>query len=497
MTVASDQRSKFAQTALDRVPRQLYIDGRFVDARSGKTFGVVDPGTGRELLQVAEGDAADVDRAVLAARRAFERGPWRDMTTIERSRLIWRLGDLIEENLDTFAILESLDVGKPLQVSLTGDIPFAAKWFHHMAGLATRMEGTTVTPSLPGRWQGMSLRQPVGVVGAIVPWNTPLIMVAWKLAPALACGNTVVLKPAEETPLTALFFASLLEQAGLPDGVVNVVTGFGHTAGAAIAAHGGIDKVSFTGSTEIGKEIVKAATGNLKRVSLELGGKSANIVMPDADLELAIPGAATAVFANSGQVCTAGTRLFVHSSIFDDVVAGVAEQARAIKIGHSLDSDVTMGPVISERHRDRVVRYLESGFEDGAEAAAGGSARPGDGYFIEPTILTNVRPTMKVVREEIFGPVVVAQRFDTLAEVITMANDTEYGLAAGVWTTNLHSAHRCIQELRAGSVYVNTFNVADPSLPFGGMGQSGWGREHGEGALEQYSETKSAVMYLG
>jgi phenylacetaldehyde dehydrogenase len=498
MTETLSAESAPVSQALNRVPRSLYIDGEFTDAASGATLPVVDPATGLEVARVPEAGAEDVDRAVAAARRAFESGPWPALTNTERARIVWRIGELIEENLETFAVLESLDVGKPLAVSQQGDIPFSAKWFFHTAGLAMRLDGRTAAPSLPGAWHGFTLRRPLGVVGAITPWNTPLIITAWKLAPALATGNTVVLKPAEETPLTALFLATLLEKAGVPKGVVNVVTGFGHTAGAAISAHPGVDKVSFTGSTEVGRRIVRAAAdSNLKRVSLELGGKSANIVMPDADLSLAIPGSADAVFANSGQVCTAGTRLFAHSSIYDEVVEGIAERARALKVGGAFEDGVTLGPLVSAKQRDTVVGYLESGSAAGARAVTGGAALPGDGYFVAPTVLTDVTPEMRVVREEIFGPVLVAQPFDTLDEVIAKANDTEYGLAAGVWTRDLSAAHRCVRELHAGTVWVNTFNLADPSLPFGGVGQSGWGREHGEGALELYTEPVSAVMYLG
>ena len=480
-------------------PRQLFIDGQWASAASGKTFETPNPATGETLAQVAEGEAEDIDRAVKAARRAFDEGPWTKMTTSERGRIIWRIGDLINEHLDELAQLESLDNGKPFTVARAADVPLSADMFWYMAGWATKIEGNTISlsvPYIPGaNFHSYTLREPVGVVGQIIPWNFPLLMAAWKLAPALACGNTVVLKPAEQTSLTALRLAELIAEAGVPDGVVNVVSGFGETAGAALAAHLDVDKVAFTGSTEVGKLIANAASGNLKKVSLELGGKSPNIVFDDADPS-AIEGAASAIFFNHGQCCVAGSRLFVQEDRFDEVVEGVAEIAKSIKLGPGIEPDTQMGPLVSDEQLRRVTGYLESGKAEGATALSGGGRHGDRGYFVEPTVLTDTRPDMKVVREEIFGPVVVASPFGDLDEVAAAANDTIYGLGAGIWTKDISKAHALAKKLRVGSVYINCYNVFDAALPFGGYKQSGWGREMGHEVLEAYTEVKAVTTLL-
>ena len=480
-------------------PRQLFINGQWTDAASGKTFETPNPATGDTLARVAEGDAEDINRAVRAARAAFN-GPWSRMTPSERGRIIWRIGDLILEHVDELAQLESLDNGKPFAVAQAADVPLAADLFHDMAGWATKIEGNTINisvPYMPGaNFHSYTLREPLGVVGQIIPWNFPLLMAAWKLGPALATGNCVVLKPAEQTPLTALRLAELIAEAGVPDGVVNVVPGLGETAGAALAAHGDVDKVAFTGSTEVGKLIVEAAgASNLKKLTLELGGKSPNIVFDDA-VEGAVEGAANAIFFNHGQCCVAGSRLFVHQSRFDEVVDGVAEIAKSIKLGSGMEAGTQMGPLVSEEQLQRVSGYLESGKAEGATALAGGGRFGDRGFFIEPTVLINTNGNMKVVREEIFGPVVVASPFSDLDEIAAKANDSEYGLGAGIWTKDISKAHALAKKLRAGTVWINCYNVFDAALPFGGYKQSGWGREMGHEVLNNYTEVKAVTTLL-
>ena len=481
-------------------PRKLFINGQWVDAASGKTFETPNPATGETLASVAEGDSEDIDRAVQAARKAFDEGPWGSITPSDRGRIIWRIGDLILEHAEELAQLESLDNGKPYAVALGADVPLAADLFHYMAGWATKIEGNSINisvPYMPGaNFHSYTLREPVGVVGQIIPWNFPLLMAAWKLGPALAAGNTVILKPAEQTPLTALRLAGLIAEAGMPDGVVNVVPGYGETAGAALAAHGDVDKVAFTGSTEVGKLIVAASgASNLKKLTLELGGKSPNIVFDDAGPD-AIEGAANAIFFNHGQCCVAGSRLYVQQSRFDEVVDGVASIAKSVKMGPGMEPGTQMGPLVSEEQFRRVSGYLESGKSDGATALAGGGRYGNRGYFIEPTVLTNTRPDMKVVREEIFGPVVVAAPFSDLDEIAAVANDSEYGLGAGIWTRDISKAHALAKKLKAGTVWINCYNVFDAALPFGGYKQSGWGREMGHEALEAYTEVKAVTAQL-
>jgi phenylacetaldehyde dehydrogenase len=449
---------------------------------------------------VAAGDKPEIDRAVRAARAAFESGPWRKMTPSERGKLIWKLADVLEKNLEEFARIESLDNGKPLTVARVADVPLAVDLLRYMAGWATKINGHTLPISVPyapgARFFAYTQREPIGVVGQIIPWNFPLLMAAWKLGPALATGCTVVLKPAEQTPLSALRLGELVQEAGFPDGVVNIVTGLGETAGAALAAHPGVDKIAFTGSTEVGKLIVKAAARDLKKVSLELGGKSPNIVFDDADLESAIAGAASAIFFNHGQCCCAGSRLYVQKKHFDKVVEGVSAAAKKIKIGPGHEPGTEMGPLVSEEQLNRVIGYLNAGQEEGARPVVGGKRAGDRGYFVQPTVLVNTRPGMKVVEEEIFGPVVCAIPFTDPNDVITHANNNIYGLAAAVWTRDVAKAHRLASELRAGTVWVNCYNIFDAALPFGGYKQSGWGREMGSEALELYTETKAVCVQL-
>jgi phenylacetaldehyde dehydrogenase len=478
---------------------KLLIDGEWVESASGKAFPTINPATEETLTEVAHGEAEDVERAVRAARRAFEDdSPWRRMSASDRGRLIWRISELIEENADELAMLESLDNGKPLSVARAADVALAADLFRYMAGWPTKIEGSTVPISAvtaPGEYLAYTLREPVGVVGQIIPWNFPLLMAAWKLGPVLACGCTVVLKPAEQTPLSALRLGELIQEAGLPAGVLNIVTGFGD-AGAAIAAHPGVDKVAFTGSTEVGKLIVQAAAGNLKKVTLELGGKSPNVVYADADLESAIPGAAHAIFFNHGQCCNAGSRLYVQKSIYDDVVSGVSDIAKGIKVLPGTDPDAQMGPLISDEQFSKVLGYLDAGVKEGAQATVGGGRFGDRGYFVQPTVLTDTDPDMSVEREEIFGPVVCAIPFESQEEIIAPANETNYGLAAGVFTNDISKAHRTAKRLRAGTVWINTYHVFDAAMPFGGYKESGWGREMGHQVLDNYLETKSVVTAL-
>ena len=495
--IALDSRLHHATGFLNREAGML-IDGKLVQAASGKTFPVYNPASGTVIANVPEADKADVDLAVAAARRAFDDGVWAKIGPSGRGKMLWKLADLIERNLEELAELESIDNGKPYAVARVADLPLAVDMFRYMAGWATKITGMQLPLSLPGEYLSYTVREPVGVVGQIIPWNFPLLMAAWKLAPALAAGCTVVLKAAEQTPMSALRLAELFQEAGFPNGVVNILTGFGETAGAAIAAHPDVDKVAFTGSTEVGKLIVKAAAGNLKKVTLELGGKSPAIILPDADLDLAIAGAANAIFFNHGQCCSAGSRLYAHQSVYDRVVAGVADIAGKIKVGPGLDPVTEMGPLVSDDQFSRVTGYIEDGRRSGAQVAAGGNRVGNLGYFVAPTVLEKTTPDMKVIQEEIFGPVVCAQPFDDdgLEAIAKRANDSIYGLAASVWTRNGGTAHKLASRIRSGTVWINCHNVFDASLPFGGYKQSGWGREMGAEVLHNYTEVKAVTAAL-
>ncbi|AXC14262.1 Aldehyde dehydrogenase [Acidisarcina polymorpha] len=477
---------------------RMFIDGRFVVAASGKTFPVYNPATGEVIAHVPEAEAEDVDRAVRAARAAFDNGPWARMKPSERGRLLWKLGDLLEKHLEEFAELESIDNGKPVVVARAADVPLAVDMFRYMGGWATKISGSTLSLSSPGEFHSYTLREPVGVAAQIIPWNFPLLMAAWKLGPALAAGCTVVLKLAEQTPLSGLRLAELIHEAGFPEGVVNVLTGFGEGAGAPLAAHEMVDKVAFTGSTEVGRLIVRAAAGNLKKVTLELGGKSPAIVFPDADMDRAIAGTASAIFFNQGQCCCAGSRLMVHEKVFDQVVEGVSRIAAKIKIGPGMDPSTELGPLVSDEQFQRVTGYIRAGVDEGAEVLTGGHSTGDRGYFVQPTVLAKTMPEMKVVKEEIFGPVVCAQRFsdDDLDRIAAEANDTVFGLAASIWTDDLSTAHKLARRIRAGTVWINCHNIFDATLPFGGYKESGWGREKGEEAVQNYLETKAVAVAL-
>ncbi|QBD81666.1 aldehyde dehydrogenase family protein [Ktedonosporobacter rubrisoli] len=483
---------------LQQQPVKMLIGGQWVESASGKTFETLNPATGQVLANVAEGDAEDINRAVAAARKAFESGPWPKLTPSQRGRLLWKLSDLIEQNAEELALLETLDNGKPIKYSRAGDVPLTVDHFRYFAGWATKLEGETIPVSIPNMFT-YTLREPVGVVGQIIPWNFPLQMAAWKLAPALACGNTVVLKPAEQTPLTALRLGQLICEAGFPEGVVNIVPGFGETAGAALASHPDVDKVAFTGSTEVGKKILQASVNNLKRVTLELGGKSPNIIFPDADLKYAVRGAMNAIFFNQGQVCTAGSRLFVHKAVYEQVVSGLADYAGKMKIGEGIDPATDLGPLVSQEQLERVLGYIDSGKREGATATTGGARAEDErlkGYFVQPTVFDNVRDEMTIAREEIFGPVVVALPFEDVEEVAARANKSIYGLSAGVWTSDVKKAHKMAAALKAGVVWVNTYNQFDAAAPFGGYKQSGYGREMGQAVLESYTQTKTVWINL-
>jgi phenylacetaldehyde dehydrogenase len=479
-------------------PHKLFINGEWVAAQSGKTFDVINPATAQVIAKVAAGDAADIDLAVKAARRAFESGPWPGMPASGRAKLLWKLAEAFEANADEIATLETLDNGMPFTMSrfVVGlGVPECLRYF---AGWAGKIHGETPTLNVPNH-HAYTLREPVGVVGAIVPWNVPLGMAVGKIAPALAVGCTVVLKPAELTPLTAIRLAQLIQQVGFPPGVVNVVTGFGDPAGKALVDHPDVDKISFTGSTVVGKSIVAGSTGNLKRVSLELGGKSPVVIFPDADIERASQGAADGIFRNAGQVCVAGSRLYVHKNVFDKVVDGVVERAKKLKVGPGLEAETQMGPLVSQKQLDRVSGYIDSGTEQGAEVVVGGKRVEGRaGFFMQPTVLAETSRDMRVVREEIFGPVVCAMPIDDddLDRIARVANETDYGLAAYIWTRDMGVAHKLAKKIKAGLIRINGGMGLDYALPFGGYKQSGWGREHGREGIEAYTELKSVSIAL-
>jgi phenylacetaldehyde dehydrogenase len=497
MDMATRQLVSDATRTFLAAPKKMLIGADWVDAADGARLDVHNPATGEVFAHVPAGGTADVDRAVRAARAAFE-GPWAAASPAQRERLLLALADKVEANAQQLAEIESLDNGKSVMLARHVDMAMAVDFLRYMAGWATKIEGSTHDVSVPfipqAKFFAWTRKEPVGVVGAIIPWNFPLLMAAWKIGPALAAGCTVVLKPAEETPLTALRLGELILEAGIPAGVVNIVTGLGETAGAALTAHRGIDKIAFTGSTTVGKLVQRAAVDNMTRVSLELGGKSPVIVLDDADPAQAAAGAAQAIFFNQGQVCTAGSRLYVQKKLFDRVVGDLAAIAGKMKLGPGLDPSSELGPLVSALQRDRVCGYIDSGVGQGAKVATGGGRGGDKGYFVQPTVLVDVRQDMRVVQEEIFGPVVVAMPYDDIDDAVRLANDTPYGLGASIWSNDLARVHRLIPRIKAGTVWVNCHSMLDACLPFGGFKQSGIGREMGRAALDLFTETKSVLM---
>jgi aldehyde dehydrogenase (NAD+) len=480
-----------------QLEQDMLIGGRRVAAASGQQFETRNPANGELLARVAKGDAEDVDRAVKSARAAFE-GPWRRMKPAERQRLMLKLADVVEEHYDELALLDTLDIGAPLARTKLGRAR-AGALLRFNAGLATAIRGDTIDNSAPGDVLTHTLKEPIGVVAAINPWNGPIGMAIWKAAPVLATGCTLVMKPAEQSPLSALRFGELCLEAGIPEGVINVLTGMGE-AGAALASHPGVDKIAFTGSTGVGEKIIRTAAATMKRVTVELGGKSPNIVFADANLDQAIPAAATAVFANSGQICSAGTRLFVEASIHEEFMERLAAHTKTLRVGDPLHADTQLGPVVSEPQMQRILNYVDGAKREGARAIAGGARMTGGaydaGFFVAPTIFTGVQDTMTIAREEVFGPVLSAFTFTSLEEVLERANATPFGLASGVWTRNLNTAHKMARGIRAGSVWINCYQILDPAVPFGGYKMSGYGRESGVQHLDDYLETKAVWIKL-
>jgi aldehyde dehydrogenase (NAD+) len=472
----------------------LFIGGKWVDSVSGKTFPAINPATGEVICQVAEGDKADIDLAVKAARKALESRPWKTMDAADRGRLLYKLADLVEQNAEDLAALEALNSGKTISDSKS-DMKGVVNWFRYYAGWADKVEGRTVP--VRGNFLSYTLRQPVGVVGQIIPWNFPLLMLAWKWGPALACGNTVVMKPAEQTPITALRVGELAQEAGFPDGVINLVNGYGETAGAALVTHPGVDKIAFTGHVDTAKIIQKAAADTLKRVTFELGGKSPNVIFADADVDAAVEGAFHAIYFHGGQCCTAGSRLFVEEKVRPKFVERLAERAKQRKLGDPLDPTTEQGPQVSQEQMDKILGYVDIGQKQGAKLLTGGHRHGDRGFFVEPTIFDNVKDDMAIAKDEIFGPVVSVLPFKDVNEVIDRANNTSYGLAAAIWTKDIDKAHLFAREVKAGTVWVNCYHVVDTTTPFGGFKMSGQGRENGEAALEHYTETKTVTIKLG
>jgi len=475
-------------------PGKLFIGGKWVEASSGKTFPTVNPATGETITLIAEGGERDADAAVQAARKAFDSGPWAEMSAADRGKLLWKIGDLIDKHNEELGELETLDNGKPIFESRQVDMPMVAEVFRYYAGWATKIHGETVP--VRGPFLNYTLREALGVVAAIVPWNFPLLLASWKIGPALAAGNTVVLKPASWTPLTALRFGEICQEAGLPDGVVNIVTGPGSTMGKALVRHPGVDKVAITGETRTGQEILRDSADTLKRVTLELGGKSPNIVFADADLEAAVRGATIGIFYGKGEVCAAGSRLFVEKKIKDDFMQKLVERARKMQPGDPLDPKTRFGALVHERQMQTVLGYIEKGKAEGAKLVAGG-ARAGDqGCFVQPTVFDGVTNEMTIAREEIFGPVLATIEFGDVEAAVEQANQTQYGLAAAVWTRDIGKAHRVARRLKAGTVWINTYNNYDPAAAFGGYKMSGYGRELSMHALEHYTQVKSVWVNL-
>ena len=476
-------------------PGKLFINGRWVDSVSGKTFDTLNPATEKVITSVAEGDSADIDLAVAAAREAFENGPWKKTDARDRGRILLKIAGLIERNKDELALLDTLDNGKPINETTNADIPLVIDCFLYYAGWADKIHGETIP--VRGDFFNYTLREPVGVVGQIIPWNFPLLMAAWKIAPALACGNTIVLKPAEQTPLSALRLGEICQEAGLPDGVLNIVTGYGPTAGAALAEHMDVDKIAFTGGSATGRIIMQAASKNLKRISLELGGKSPNIVFADSDIDSAVDGAMTGIFFNQGEVCCAGSRLFIEKSIHEEFIDKLSNKAANMRVGNPEDTGTQMGAQVSKEQFDKILGYIETGKQEGAKLVTGGERCGERGYFIKPTIFDAVDNNMRIAKEEIFGPVVSAITFDDVSEVVKQGNLSIYGLAAAVWTKDIKKAHRLARDLKAGTIWINTYNAFDAASPFGGFKQSGFGRELGVHALELYTHVKSVWINLG